>query len=125
MTPDEAKGLRLGERVLFTHRCKRESQHRALTEQEVGDHKRAAWYTSVRAGQRYWLKWWQPKAIDPMVGVVVGRRTYKNGVNFTGGYDEPIEFVQVQTFTVLLVAYSMTASPAVVLPEHASLFAPI
>ena len=41
MNTDEIKGLKLGDRVLFTHRLERKSEHRALTTEPPTNHPQA------------------------------------------------------------------------------------
>lgn len=120
MNTDEIKGLKLGDRVLFTHRLERKSEHRALTTDEVAS-LRSDYLRARFVGQRLWLKWWRPFELrGGEVGQVVGVRHYRNGVNHYGGYDEPTTFDHLSQFPVVLVAYSLHDNPAAVLPEHLS-----
>lgn len=118
MNTEEIKTLKIGDVVLFTHRLQRLSEHRALTNAEL-DGLRWSYLRSRFEGQRLWLKWWKPfEVAGGVVGRVVGIRQYRNGVNESGGYDEPIGFSGLTQFPVVLVAYSLHDNPAAVLPEH-------
>jgi hypothetical protein len=117
MKTDEITSLRIGDRVRFTHRLQRKSEHRPLEPDELAT---VQWeYLRSRfEGRKLWLKWWKPFEVDGVEGRVVGVRHYRNGVNSYGGYDEPITFEHLAQFPVVLVAYSLHDNPAAVLPEH-------
>lgn len=94
----------LGARVQTTHVLHRRSETR-ITEQHPH-------------GER-WKFWFAQKLATPFEGIIVGERTYSDGVNFSYA-NEPLEYHPRTHYKVLLVVTQLWVTPHACLPEHVS-----
>lgn len=79
---------------------------------------RDVWMELVDRGSKTWFEQSLPKTLT---GIIVGKRTGKNGYTSSGSWDEPVGFEfggQVETVTYYLVAYDLHRKIEKVFPNR-------